>query len=221
VLVEPILPYDGFFIPDLTVPGFWSIARGQLPAQSQQNDNGPASGLADLSFVDLAAHRLGPFNLGAGFGTVFPMATNPALGQGKWQLGPALGLRLEAIPSLKLAMLVQNLYSVAGNSTSPSLAYVSVQPFVVVHLSHEVFLSSDATMDFYWAGGKSTLPVDLAIGGAFSERFVGELQGWYTLDGSGEKDIKVVAVLNFQWNNDLTGASAARAATFGGATPFQ
>jgi hypothetical protein len=201
VLVESLLSYDGFFVPDVAIPGFWSIARVQLPAQSLQNASGPASGLADLKFVDVVARRVGWFKFGGGFGTVFPMATNPALGQGKWQLGPAVSFRLEAIPELKVAALIQNLYSVAGNSDSPTLAYVSVQPFIVWHVSRAVFLSSDATMDFYWAGGKTSVPVDLAWGAAFSERFVGSIQGWYTLAGAGRGDIKVVLVLNFLFSH--------------------
>jgi len=76
-------------------------------------------------------------------------------------------------------------------------AYVTVQPFVVLHLSHAVFASSDATMSFYWAGGTTSVPVNLVFGAAFSERFVGSMQGWYTLAGSGQGDIRVVLVMNF------------------------
>ena len=81
-------------IPDLDVPDVWSIARVQLAARSQQNSQGPASGLGDLTFPDFAVYRAGPFNLAAGFATIFPMATTPALGQGKWQVGPAVGFSI-------------------------------------------------------------------------------------------------------------------------------
>jgi hypothetical protein len=103
---------------------------------------------------------------------VFPVATASALGQGKVQLGPAAALRLEAIPQLKLAALVQNLYSIAGSNQSPDLAYVTVQPFITVHLPGAMFLSSDATMKFYWQGGRSTVPVNIGLGHAFGARFV-------------------------------------------------
>jgi hypothetical protein len=195
---EPTIPYGGLLIPDLDVPGVWSIARLQISGKSLQDSEGPSSGIGDLSFTDLAACHAGPFNVGAGYATVFPMATTPALGQGKWQLGPALGARLERIPALKIAVLVQNLYSVAGSSESPSLAYVSVQPFVTLLLPADFFLATDATMDFYWRGGKSTVPVDLGLGRAFSEHFVGSLQFWYTLADSDQGDIKVRAVLDFE-----------------------
>ncbi len=176
---------------------FWSIARVQLSAVSQQNSQGTASGLGDLTFTDLAAHHLGPFDVGAGFATVFPMATDPALGQGKLQFGPAVGMRLRVGP-LNMAALVENFYSVAGNSQSADLAYVVVQPFVTLHLPAAFFLASDAAMDFYWRGGNSTVPVDLGVGRAFGDHFVGSLQFWYTPAESDQGDIKVRAVLNFE-----------------------
>jgi hypothetical protein len=197
LLVEPLLPYGGLLIPDLDVSGFWSIARLQLSGKSLQNSQGPASGLGDLTFTDIAARHAGPLNLGAGFATVFPMATTPALGQGKWQLGPAAGLRLDGIPHLKLAVLEQTFFSVAGSSQSPSLGYVTVQPFVTFELPADLFLGTDAAMSFYWRGGKSTVPVDLGFGRGFSEHFVGSLQFWYTVAESDRGDIKVRAVLDF------------------------
>lgn len=91
---ETILPYAAVFIPGVVAGDFWSIARLQLPAMSQEDGTTNSSGLGDLDFVDLCAHKVGPFNLAAGFGSVFPMATDAALGQGKVQLGPAVGARL-------------------------------------------------------------------------------------------------------------------------------
>jgi hypothetical protein len=197
LLFEPILPYEGVFVPGLEVPDFWSIARVQLSALSQQNKQGPASGLGDLTFADLAARHVGPFHVGAGFATVFPMATSPALGQGKLQFGPAVGVRLPGGP-LNIAVLVQNFYSVAGSSQNPNLSYVTVQPFVTLHLPSDFFVSSDAPMSFYWRGTGSTVPVDLGLGRAFGEHFVGAAQFWYTLADSGHGDIKIRLILNFE-----------------------
>jgi hypothetical protein len=197
LLFEPVLPYHGFLIPDLEVPGFWSLARLQLAALNQQNSQGVASGLGDLTLLDLVAHEFGPLRAGLGFATIFPMATNPALGQGKWQVGPAAALELQGIPHLKLAVLAENFYSVAGSNQSPSLGYVVLQPFVTVYLPAEVFVSTDAAMNFYWNGGKTSVPVDLGLGRAFSAHFVGTLQGWYWVAGSGQGDLRARAVLNF------------------------
>jgi hypothetical protein len=197
VLFEPIFAYRGFLLPELDVPGFRSVARLKLTAEGFQDSQGPSSGLSDLTLVDLVAHRAGPFNVGLGYATVFPTATTAPLGQAKVQLGPAAGLRFEGIEALKLAVLVQNLYSVAGSSQNPNLAYVTVQPFLTLHLPDAFFFSSDATMDFYWLGGRSTVPVNLGFGRGFSEHFVASLRGWYTLADSGQGDVKVEVVLNF------------------------
>lgn len=195
---EPIMPYAGTLIPSLEVQGVWSIARIQISGESTENSQGTSTGITDLKFVDLAALHAGPFNVGAGCGTVFPMATSPQLGQQKWQVGPAVGVRFDALRPLKVAALVQNLYSVAGSSQAPDLAYVTVQPFITLELPADLFLSTDAEMDFYWRGGQSTVPVDLGFGRAFSQHFVGSLQFWYTVAENDEGDIKVRAVLNFQ-----------------------
>jgi hypothetical protein len=196
---EPLLRYRGLLIPDLDVPGFWSVARVQLSAASQQNEVGVASGLGDLTFTDLFARAFGVLRAGLGFATIFPMATSPSLGHGKWQLGPALGLDLRAVRSLRLAVLVQNFYSVAGSSQSPTLGYVTVQPFITLDLPGDCFVETNATMNFYWRGGKTTVPLNLGFGRAFSGRFVGSLQGWYTVAGNGEGDVRGRAVLTFLW----------------------
>jgi hypothetical protein len=198
LLFEPILPYRAFAIPGLAVDDFWSIARIQWTGEGVQDQSGPSTGLTDLTLTDIVAHELGPFNGALGFATVFPMATTGALGQGKLQLGPAVALRLKAIPRVKVAALVQNFYSVAGSSQSPNLAYVTVQPFVTVHLPASLFLSSDATMKFYWRGGQSTVPVNLGFGRAFGAHFVGSVRGWYTVAEADRDAVKVEVVLDFQ-----------------------
>lgn len=93
---------------------------------------------------------------------------------------------------------MQNLYSVAGSNQAPNLAYVTVQPFITLHLPADLFLSSNATMNFYWRGGRSTLPVNLGVGRAFSPHFVGSVDFWYTLADANQGQMRVRAVLNFQ-----------------------
>ncbi len=197
LLFEPILPYRAFLVPGLDVDEFWSVARLQWTGEGTENKSGPSSGLTDLTLTDVVAHRLGPFNAALGFVSVFPMATTTALGHGKLQLGPGAALRLEGMPALKLAVLVQNFYSVAGSRQSPDLAYATVQPFVTLHMPADLFVSSDATMRFYWEGGQSTVPVNLGFGHAFSAHFVGSVRGYYTVAGADRDAVKVEIVLDF------------------------
>jgi hypothetical protein len=180
---EPTLPYPGVIIPGLDVEELWSVARLQLTGESLQNANGTAGGLEDLNFVDLAATRWGSLTLAAGGATVFPLATSTQLGKGKWQVGPAVAFDFVPMPALRVAALTQGLWSVAGSSASPTLAYATVQPFITVRLPAALILSSDATMNFYWAGGSTTVPVNLGFGHAFSKWFVGTIKCQVTVAG--------------------------------------
>jgi hypothetical protein len=195
---ESILPYSGVLIPDLVLEGVWSIARIQITGESLQNAGRTAGGLKDLNFVDLVANRFGPLILAAGFGSVFPLATSAQLGDGEWQLGPAAALRVLGIPALHVAALAQALWSVAGSSLFPTVAYASLQPFITVHLPAALFLSTDATMKFFWGGGSTTIPVNLGFGHAFSQHFVGTIKGQVTVAGSGRDEIQGEVELVFQ-----------------------
>jgi hypothetical protein len=187
---EAVLPYGGLFFPGIDVPGVWSIARLQITGESLQNANGVAGGLEDLNFLDLAAANLGPLTIALGGATVFPLATSTELGQGKWQVGPAFGFIIDPVPALKISALVQGLWSVAGSSESPNLGYATVQPFLAVYLPASLFLVSDDTMSFYWAGGSTTVPVNLGLGYPFTKHFVGVLKCGVTVAGSDQGAIK-------------------------------
>lgn len=196
--IQPTIPYSGYFIPGLVVPGFVSIARADLYARSFHDSGASASGLTDLTFTDVVARSFGPLILGAGFASVFPMATSPSLGRGALQLGPAVVIALRDIPHLDLSLLVRNYYSiVSSDPQNPRVGHVSVQPSIAVRFAHGFFLRTNATMDFYWEGGTSTVPVNLGVGRAFDRHFSGALEGWYTIAGSHQGDVKVVAALSF------------------------
>jgi hypothetical protein len=198
LLYEPVLPYEGFFVPGLDVPGFRSVARPQLEAQSQQIGPVATSGLTDFQFVDTVVHNFGPFGLGAGFATIFPMATSPALGQGKWQLGPAAVAYLDLIPHVSLGAFVRFYWSVAGDSNRPALAYATVSPLLELHLPGRVSIFTNEQMNFYAEGGQSSVPINLGIGHDFNGHFVGQLQGAYGVWGQGQGSFQGIVFLNFQ-----------------------
>jgi hypothetical protein len=198
LLFQPTMPYDGFFLPGLEVPGFRSVASAQIYAQSQQIGSDSASGLTDLQFTDGIVRTVGPLELGAGFTTYFPMATNPALGQGKWQIGPAAVVYLELMPQVSIGSFVHVLWSVAGDSNQPTLGYAIVEPLLEVRLPGRISIFSNQQMNFYWEGGSTTVPVNLGVGHDFDGHFVGQLQGAYTLSGQGQGSVEAIVVLNFQ-----------------------
>jgi hypothetical protein len=202
LLFQANLPYRGFLVPDVDVPGFRSVARLQVSGVSLETTTpsgvNTQSGITDLSFVDGVVHRFGPFEGGLGFGSVFPMATAPALGQGKLQLGPAVLVTLLDVPWLQVGALAQVLWSVAGNSQNPSLAYATVQPLVAVLLPGDCSVFTNDTMSFYWEGSGTTVPINVGFGHGFSEHFVGQLQGAHVVAGTGKGNYQAILVLNFQ-----------------------
>ncbi len=119
------------------------------------------------------------------------------LAQGKWQVGPAAAFDFLPVPALSIAALAKGLWSVAGSSASRTLAYATVQPFVTVHLPAALVLSSDDTMNFHWAGGSTTVPVNLGFGHAFSKGFVGTIKCQVTVAGSDVGAIKGEVDLTF------------------------
>jgi hypothetical protein len=195
--LEPVLPYEGLLIPDLDVEHVWSVARFQLTAESLQDAQGTASGLENLNVVDLAARRFGSLSVGVGFGTVFPMATSPALGPPKWQLGPAAAFHDELAGVFTISALAQALWSVAGSTEVANQSYVTVQPLLALHFDPGLLITSDETMSIYWRGGSTTIPVNLGIGYAFSAHFVGTLKGALTVAGHGEGTFKAELALAF------------------------
>jgi len=195
--LQPVLPYEGALIPGLDVEGVWSVARFQLTAESLQDANGTASGLENLDFVDVAAHRIGAWTLAAGLGTVFPLATSSQLGPAKWQLGPAAGFYFDPAHVFSIGALTQALWSVAGSNQVARESYVTLQPFVTLHLTAALLLKSDATTSFYWAGGSTTIPVNLGLGYAFSKHFVGAIKGTCTVAGHDEGTWKAELELTF------------------------
>src|SRR5260221_6580132 len=144
VLVQPTLPFSSFFIPGLLWGAFRSVVRVQITIESIQLGDRYAGGLADLQFVDVAVHSLGPFDVGAGVSTVYPMATDPLLGAGQWQLGPVMAATLHSIRHLLIGAAVEVLWSVAWGSQRPSLGYVNVQPIALVNLPTSLSIFSNA-----------------------------------------------------------------------------
>jgi hypothetical protein len=196
--LEAVFAYAGFIIPEVNVPNFRSLARLEWTASSVQGSSGAFGGLGDIRFVDAVARTWGTFGAGLGYCTVFPSATTPGLGQGKWQLGPALVLSTRALANVDLAVLVQNFYSVAGNSQSPDLAYVAVQPLLTAHLPAQLYVATNATMSFYWRGPGTTVPINLVLGRAFGPGFAGSIEVDYTIAGAGLGNVFVEATLIFR-----------------------
>ncbi|SDF22128.1 neuromedin U [Terriglobus roseus] len=93
-----------------------------------------------------APHKL---IFGAGPVFVLPTATSKVLGQGKFSIGPSIVALLQP-GHWTLGTLVNNVWSVAGDSDRSSVNQMSLQYFVNYNLSKGWYLSSAPTLTANW-----------------------------------------------------------------------
>ena len=125
------------------------------------------TGFGDVRFVDVGVVNAGHRILwGAGPTLVFPSATEPTTGQGKWQAGPAAVVAFVPERWL-LGVLAQNPISFAGDSRRADTNALFLQPFITYQLAGGWFVRSQPQMIFDWKTRKQLLPVDLGAGRVF------------------------------------------------------
>jgi hypothetical protein len=128
---------------------------------------GDVTGFGDVRLTDLAVLDAGHSVLfGAGAILVFPTASTPVTGQGKWQAGPAAAIAFGPRNWL-LGMLLQNPISFAGDPGRAATNALFLQPFVTYQLGGGWFIRSQPQMVFDWKTGKHVLPLDLGAGRVF------------------------------------------------------
>jgi hypothetical protein len=128
---------------------------------------GGVTGFGDVRLADVAVLDPGHSVLfGLGATLVFPTASTPVTGQGKWQAGPAAAIAF-APRNWLLGVFLQNPISFAGDSKRADTNALSLQPFVTCQLGHGWFIRSQPQMLFDWKSGNQVLPVDLGVGRVF------------------------------------------------------
>jgi hypothetical protein len=128
---------------------------------------GGSTGFGDLRFVDIAVFDAGhKILVGAGPSFVFPSASEPTTGQGKWQAGPAVAVGF-APANWLIGVLAQNPISFAGKSDRADTNALFLQPFLTYQLGQGWFLRSQPQMAIDWKSGIKVLPIDLGAGRTF------------------------------------------------------
>lgn len=112
----------------------------------------------------------GAFLFGAGPIIQIPTATNKILGSGKWAVGPtAVGVFLEG--PWVAGMMVNQLWSFAGQSDRQSVSHMIIQPFVNYNLPGGWFITSSPLITADWKAKSSdvwTVPLGGGVGKVFS-----------------------------------------------------
>ena len=129
--------------------------------------DGTLTGFGDVRFLDIAIIDAGHRVLfGVGPSLVFPTASEPVTGQGKWQAGPAAAVAF-APKRWLIGVLAQNPISFAGDPNRSTANALYLQPFITYQLDRGWFIRSQPQMIFDWETGKQLLPLSLGFGRVF------------------------------------------------------
>jgi Putative MetA-pathway of phenol degradation len=136
------------------------------PTVSQPINQG-AYGFGDLnpSFF-LSPAKPGKIIWGVGPAIVLPTATNPFLGQGKWSIGPSVVV-LTQPGKWTLGALVNNVFSVAGQSRRPDVNQMLFQYFINYNLKKGYYITWQPTLTADWEaanGGRWVVPFGGGVG---------------------------------------------------------
>ena len=152
-------------LPKYRLIPFPQLSLLTIPADVTAPSGG--EGLGDLRFVDVAVldpgHRL---LVGVGPTFVFPTANDRAVGQGKWQVGPAVAIAYSPERWL-LGVLAQNPISFAGDSKRLDTNALFLQPFVTYQLGSGWFLRAQPQIAVDWENHGHVVPIDLGFGRVF------------------------------------------------------
>jgi hypothetical protein len=124
-----------------------------------------AAGFGDLEIPVVLMPDLGPWLAAAGPTFVLPTATRDALGNAKWQAGPAAVLGRRS-PDWLVALFAQQFWSYAG-SGDRSVSELKVQYFLTRYLDDGWSVGMSPTIVVDWkasAGQQLTFPVGLGVG---------------------------------------------------------
>ena len=137
--------------------------------------SGRTSGFGDMYYVGLVSPKEAPkvgdgsVVWGLGLGQSFPSASDDILGTGKWAAGPAaLGGYLG--PKFKVAALVQNYFSYAGDNDRDKVSLMNLQYFLYYSLDEVTSIGVGPNIIANWEaskGNKWTVPVGIGINRTF------------------------------------------------------
>jgi hypothetical protein len=162
--LEPVFP----IFPSRLLP-FAQLMKMTLPFPTTPNP-GSQTGLGDFSLFDVASISQAWGKWGFGPALVFPTASSTALGQGKWQAGPAVAVIYTGIKNLTVGAVAQNPISFAGSSSRPTVNTLAITPTLTYNLPHGWFAGyDDFDFTFDWEnGGAATIPVGAQVGKIFT-----------------------------------------------------
>ncbi|MDP1834684.1 MAG: hypothetical protein Q8K75_02035 [Chlamydiales bacterium] len=120
--------------------------------------------LGDTQFFDLFVNEEPSWGRwGIGPMAIIPTTSTLDAGQGKWQVGPALGVSILKFTGWQIGFLAQNPISVAENSHKPKQNYLLFQPFVIYLFLKDTYVISNSEWTIDWITRTQQIPVNIGI----------------------------------------------------------
>lgn len=156
----------------------------QVPTLPASSVTTPGTFLGDTQFFDLFIKEEPSWGRwGIGPMAIFPTASTLEAGQGKWQIGPALGISILKFNRWQIGFLAQNPISFAGNAHKSNQNYLLFQPFIIYHFLKNAYFITNGEWTIDWLNHTRQIPVNIGIG------YTGSLMGKLKLD----------SLLQLQW----------------------
>ena len=168
---DAYINFKGILVIESGLPLF---SRIEWPIPEVDDENGPThAGVGDLTWLSLfvVGDRKAWGTLGMGPVFVFPTASHSEMGQGKYQLGPALGYVNDRVAGWHFAFLLQQYFSFAGDPQRSSVNQLTLQPFVTKLLPDSWYVQTQPIITVDFAGGTSSVPLNLVVGKLFAGRW--------------------------------------------------
>jgi len=150
----------------------WLLHRPLIPVVYEPErvpGEGSKAGLGDISYRVYFTQKDKGFLWGIGPAFVFPTATHSRLGAKKWSVGPAIGFVANRGKWLFGAGLL-NVWSVAGDSSRPSVNAFNAHPFVSYRFGNGWFVESSPEILANWKADSNNRWF-VPMGGGFGKAF--------------------------------------------------
>ena len=192
-----LLPFAGSLIPGVRLGKTYSITRLEAPILYRSTPQLSQWGARDFTLFDLMGGDTGFGAAGLGPLVSMPTATNTAFGTGKWSIGPAAGLTVRSVKGFRFSVLLQQFFSVAGDSSRATVSTLWLQPNFAMYFPHALSLITDPIYKFDWTATTATLPVNLQVGKAFNRNLSCALGPEYIANGPTSGNWSIKGTVNY------------------------
>ena len=138
-----------------------------VPHETAQNEFARDAGLGDLTLLELLSpSNSGNWVLGAGPTAIFPTATSPFTGQGKWQLGPSVVVGY-LTKQYFIGVFPQQWWSIGGEHGRPDTNQMNLQPIATIFFGQGWSFGYSGNILANWTAPSEdvwTVPVGLGLG---------------------------------------------------------